>query len=121
MSILTLIFVVLILTIALFKLMSLCRNRDKKLIAKLYVLLAVIYFVVGPRLIHLFLELLVFDHANLGTAFVEMMFFSSLYLSIVLSALLGILVYFKDRPMMLEFLKSFALLVVMFPIGLMIG
>lgn len=120
MYILTLIFVVIILATILFKLVSLCKNRDVKLIAKLYALLAVIYFILGPRVIHLLMELFVLDHTNLGTGFVEIVLFCALYLSIVLSALLGILLYLKDRPTMFEFAKSFALLLVVFPIGLLI-
>lgn len=111
MSIQSLILIVLLSSFGLFKLMSLCKKGHIKLITKLYVLLAITYFIVGPRLI---------DFLNLGSV-VEIMFFFSLYFAIVLSSLLGILVYRKEKPMMLEFLKSFALLVVLLPIRLMIG
>jgi hypothetical protein len=73
-----------------------------------------IYFVIARHLISFIVD---FDHSSLGTALVELIIFSALYLSIVLSAVLGILLHLKDSNAVMEFAKSFAVLVVLSPVG----
>ena len=112
---------VLVITLVLLKLMSLLKNKDLTLITKLYLILAATYLLFGHSLLHSLLYTFVYNNQNYGTMTGELIWFSMLYVSMPLSALLGIVVYIKNTSLVREFAKAFVLLIIVFPIGFILG